>query len=520
MSLLATAIVLLPALARSAAETGSNPALATFKSRCAGCHGDTEGRIPSKATLAEMAPGTVINTLSNGIMRPMAIGLSDREIQQIAIYLTGKQPTPLGPVGPDPNLCSKSDRVKLDVAKLAVSPSGYVVFYADDLKNLYAADALSGKVLWSTEIDKHPHAVITGSPTYYDGLLYVPVSSTEETVTNDSDYSCCSFRGSVVALDAETGKITWKTYPISEVPKPYRVSQGKQLLGPAGAAIWSAPTIDPKRGLVFATTGDSYTDVDTRGTDAVVAMDLKTGAIRWISQVTAKDSWLGGCGADSSPKAANCPSDVGQDADFGSSAALVNLRSGRQILVVGQKLGVVYAMDPDDRGNILWQTKVGNGGLAGGIQFGVSVDSTSVYAAVSDMAEPDDVGRPGITALRLANGSQIWHVQTPKIACSWHGTCSRGQSAAVSAMPGAVFSGALDGHLRAYSTANGAVLWDFDTAGELYDTVNGIRKIRGGALNGGGPTLAGGMVYQHSGYSGATGTDGLNLLFAFSVDGK
>jgi polyvinyl alcohol dehydrogenase (cytochrome) len=229
---LATAIVLLPALARSAAETGSNPAPATFKSRCAGCHGDTEGRIPSKSTLAEMAPATVINALTNGIMRPMAIGLSDREIQQIAIYLTGKQPTPRGPVGPDPNLCSKSDRIKLGassqwngwgldlagtrfqsrpglsakdvsrlkvkwtfaypgskngqvtivgdrlfisstggkvyslnaktgcvywridtpgsvrttpvIAKLAASPSGYVVFYADDLKNLYAADALSG----------------------------------------------------------------------------------------------------------------------------------------------------------------------------------------------------------------------------------------------------------------------------------------------------------------------------------------------------------------------------------------
>jgi polyvinyl alcohol dehydrogenase (cytochrome) len=371
--------------------------------------------------------------------------------------------------------------------------------------------------VWSTKVEDHSRAVLTGSPVLHRDVLYVPVSSGEEITTNEADYVCCTFRGSLVAIDVRTGKILWKTHTIDEAPKPHRTVQGRQLMGPAGAAIWSSPTIDEKRGLVYAATGDSYTDVDTKGADAIIAFEMKTGKIKWINQVTEKDNFMVGCPRTGAAPA-NCPTPLGPDVDFGSPPILHTLPSGKQIILAGQKSSVVYGMDPDDNGKTLWQVKLGRGGAAGGVEWGMAADQAQVYAALADTGAG---GNPSITALRISGGEKVWQVATPTVTCPPGRRCPRAQSAPVSVIPGVVFSGAMDGHLRAYAAKDGAIIWDFDTADQTYDTVNGVKGARGGTLDATGPTIVGGMLFQHSGYGGVmAGPNGQNLLMAFSVDGK
>jgi polyvinyl alcohol dehydrogenase (cytochrome) len=402
------------------------------------------------------------------------------------------------------------------VGRLAASPSGYAVFLGDDRATEFALDAMTGKLLWSAKLETHPRSMLTGASAFHDGVVYVPVSSAEEIATNEPDYVCCGFRGSVVALRADTGKLIWKTFSVDQPPKPYRVSQGKQLTGPAGGAVWSAPTLDLKRGVLYAATGDSYTDVDTDGADAVMAIDLKTGDVKWRNQVTAKDNFMVGC--PPGPKApANCPSPVGPDVDFGSSVMLRTLPNGHDILIAGQKSGVAYGLDPDS-GKTLWQVKLGRGGASGGVEWGMASDKANAYVAIADGGRG---GSPGLNAVNLATGAVVWKTPTPVLPCAPGQRCTVAQSAPVSVIPGVAFSGAVDGHLRAYDTRTGAIVWDFDTAGATYDTVNGIKGAKGGALDATGPVIVGGMVFQHSGYPGVMmGPGGRNLLMAFSVDGK
>lgn len=402
------------------------------------------------------------------------------------------------------------------VGPLAKSPSGFAVYVNDDRKNVNALDAMTGKLIWSVKVEDHSRAVLTGSPVLHRDVLYVPVSSGEEITTNEADYVCCTFRGSLVAVDVKTGKILWKTHTIEEAPRP-RVSQGRQLMGPAGAAIWSSPTIDVKRGLIYAATGDSYTDVDTKASDAIIAFDMKTGAIRWINQVTENDNFMVGC-PRTGPAPPNCPTPLGPDVDFGSPPILRTLPGGKQIILAGQKSSVVYGMDPDNNGKTLWQVKLGRGGAAGGVEWGMAADEANVYAALADTGAG---GNPSITALRIAGGEKVWQAPTPQVTCPAGRRCPVAQSAPVTVIPGVVFSGAMDGHLRAYAIKDGAIVWDFDTAATTYDTVNGVKAARGGTLDATGPTIVGGMLFQHSGYGGVmAGPNGQNLLMAFSVDGK
>jgi polyvinyl alcohol dehydrogenase (cytochrome) len=267
--------------------------------------------------------------------------------------------------------------------------------------------------------------------------------------------------------------------------------------------------------VIYAATGNSYTDVDTKGDDAIIAFDLETGKIKWSSQVTPKDNFLVNCW----PKpTGNCPSEPGPDVDFGSSPILRTLPNGKQVILAGQKSGVVYALDPDNKGKILWQVKVGEGGALGGVEWGHAVDEQNVYVAISDVA-PIGKRTPGLAALKIATGEKLWRVPTPKPDCAWGAEkCEAAQSAAVTGIPGVVFSGAIDGRLRAYSTKDGSIIWDFDTATKLYDTVNGV-KAAGGSLDVGGPTIAGGILYVNSGYGVFFGQPG-NALLAFAVDGE
>jgi polyvinyl alcohol dehydrogenase (cytochrome) len=379
-----------------------------------------------------------------------------------------------------------------------------VAYFGDVQANAYAIDAQNGELLWKTKLDPHPVARITAAPKVYNGRVYVPVSSVEEVPAANASYPCCTFRGSVVALDASTGKQIWKSYAIPDEPKPTRKnSAGTQLMGPAGAAIWSSPTLDLDRKLIYVATGNAYTEPHTGYSDAIIAFDMETGAMRWSQQTTPKDGWNFAC---INPNKASCPEESGPDLDFGASPILHGW------LIAGQKSGVVHALDPDAKGKIVWQTRVGKGSALGGIEWGMAVDDDNVYVALSDQDQRNPAGGGGLFALRLKTGEKVWTVPAPKPACAGKAGCTAAQMAPVTAIPGVVFTGSMDGHLRAYRTSDGSPLWDFDTLRD-FDTVNGV-KAKGGSLNATGPTIYGGMLFVNSGYGALGGMPG-NVLLAF-----
>jgi polyvinyl alcohol dehydrogenase (cytochrome) len=343
------------------------------------------------------------------------------------------------------------------------------------------------------------------------------VSSLEELSAPAPGYECCKFRGSVAALAARDGTVLWQTYVIEEKSAPYRkTATGTQLYGPAGGSVWSAPTLDPKRKLLYVGTGNSYTDVPTARTDSILALEMGTGAVRWVNQLHPRDNYIVGCDSPHSAGKGDCPRTLGPDVDFGVSPILRALPDGRQILLTGAKSGQIYGLDPDS-GKQLWMAQVGVGSSLGGLEWGAAADRAQMYAAVSDAGAK--TAKPGgLVALRISDGKQVWRAEPPAPACSWGPrNCLAAQSQAVSAMPGVVFSGSQDGHLRAYAASDGRVIWDFDTA-QLFHAVNGV-PASGGSLDNGGATIAGGMVYVNSGYGRITGQPG-NLLLAFSVEGR
>ena len=383
-------------------------------------------------------------------------------------------------------------KLKRTLAHLDVIKAPSAAFFGDDTGTVYALDAQKGTLLWKTQVDTHPLARIVAAPTLYNDRLYVAVSSTEEAAAADPSYSCCTFRGSVAALDIANGKTTWKSYTVLEVPVPTRKNAaGIQEFGPAGAAVASSPTIDVTRNVLYVATGGGAAGVEQSLTDAVVAFDLADGKLRWVKQLLRPDA-----GATS--------------AGFLSSPVLRTLTTGNQILLAGQKSGVMYGLDPDHGGDILWQTKGADSAPSGGgIAWGSAADHRNVYFAVSGLLAQPAIPSGGLTALDFKTGTLRWHTRSPELACSWgERNCSHAQAQAVTVMPGSVFSGSMDGHLRAYSTINGKILWDFDTAKE-YQTKNGV-KASGGPLDRGGATIVNGTVYVNSG----------NALLAFTVDGK
>lgn len=399
----------------------------------------------------------------------------------------------------------------------AGSKAKMAAYFGDERANVYAVDAETGQQLWKLKLDDHPVARITGSPVLHRDRLYVPVSSVEEAISRPDKYECCKFRGSMAALDSYTGKLIWKSYSIPEEPKPYKKnSAGTQLYGPAGAAIWSAPTLDLKRGVLYAGTGNSYTDVVASGSDSIIAFDLATGKTRWVNQVLPNDNFIMNC---RQPGVGNCPKDAGPDFDFGSSPILRKLPNGKDVILAGNKAGILFALDPDNQGKKLWEVKLGAGTALGGIEWGFTADATNVYVPVADPFGQPDQRKPGLSAVKIATGEVLWQVPAPAVKCSW-GTqrCNNAQSAAASLIPGVIFSGTSDGHLRAYATADGKIIWDFDTAAEPYNAING-KQAKGGTIDAGGAVIANGVVYVNSGYGRILGMPG-NVLLAFSVDGK
>jgi polyvinyl alcohol dehydrogenase (cytochrome) len=390
-------------------------------------------------------------------------------------------------------------------------PRNFAIYFGDMRANVYALDASTGRLLWKVRVEDHPLAHITGAPQIYKNFLYVPVSSSEEGRSSDVHYSCCTFRGSVVALDAKTGRQVWKTYTISEPPKPTRKnSAGTQLWAPAGAAVWNSPTIDPKRRALYVGTGNGYTEPASERSDSILALDLKSGRILWSAQGTRDDTWIRGC-ESSAPE--NCPKHLGPDHDFGSSPILRTVPNGRRILVAAQKSGNVFAYDPDRRGTLLWKTSLAEGSpsVEGLIVFGGAADEESGYFPLTT---------GGAAALELATGERKWVTRFDMPGTDSAGNpLPYGETAAGSAIAGVFFSGGWDGILRALSTSDGKVIWQYDTV-RKFETVNGVAG-GGGSMGAPGPTIAGGMLFVGSGYLSNPGPGEAypgNVLLAFGVE--
>jgi polyvinyl alcohol dehydrogenase (cytochrome) len=384
---------------------------------------------------------------------------------------------------------SKKARRRARNAHIDMTKPPSAVFFGDDAGFVYALDAQRGTLLWKSAADSQPTARIRGAPVLYRNRLYVPVSSSLEDAAPGADAasSCCTFRGGVVALDIVTGQTVWRHYTIPEAAQPVRRADGTEQWGPAGAAVGSAPTVDARRGVLYVATGRPFGGGDSSAVNAIEALDLEDGRVRWRKQPGARE-----------PAAA-------AGASFDGPPILRTLPNGRQVLLAGQRSGAVYALDPDLGGEVVWQARVGDG--AGGAQWGPAADHRNLYVA-----------RAGLAAIDLKSGVTRWHAQPPPAVCSWAvRDCPQGQSQALTVMPGIAFAGALDGHLRAYSTIGGDIVWDFDTA-RSFPTVNGVAAA-GGSLNHGGPTIVGGMMFVNSGAGDGAGRPG-NALLAFSVGGK
>jgi len=377
--------------------------------------------------------------------------------------------------------------------------SRFALYFGDVRANVYAIDATTGRLLWENRVDENAVAGITGAPALYEGRLYVPVSSREEANGPNPLYPCCTFRGSVVALDAGTGKTIWKSYVIQQEPKAtHKNSIGTQMYGPAGGAVWNTPTIDPKNKALYIGTGNTYTEPAAAGTDAIMALDLATGKHLWSVQDTLNDAWMA-CGE--AWGTANCPREMGPDYDFGASPVLRTLPSGKRLLIAGQKSGMIWAHDPDQKGAVVWKTQIPEKLALGEITFGGAADDQYAYFGVSSV---------GVAAVRLSNGERAW--TTPIKAAGPR----LGIGAALTVIPGAVFGGGYDGVVRALSTKDGELLWQFNMLQE-FKTVNGV-PAKGGSMGSAGPVIAGGTVFVPSGYTfGERGTPG-NALLAFSPE--
>ena len=394
------------------------------------------------------------------------------------------------------------------------------VYFGDFNGHVYALDAGTGSLLWKSTLEDHANVTITGSPKLHKDRLYVPMSSTEWASAAIPDYECCTFRGGIAAFDTADGRMLWKSHTIAEEPKPTgtKNSTGAITWAPAGAPIWGSPTIDEKRNLIYAGTGQAYTSPAATTSDSIIAFNLDTGEIEWVWQATQGDAWNMSCFIG---RAESCPEEDGPDFDFGAPPILLSLSNGQDVLLAGQKSGYVYALNPDKEGMLIWKKRIGLGGFSGGVHWGMAADSDTLYVPNADtnyINKWQGERKPGLYALDAANGDQIWFTPTPT-ACSEEDkpACDPGLSAAISAIPGAVFGGAFDGHLRAYDSQTGAILWDFNTA-QKFETVSGdIGK--GGSIESDGPVVANGHVLINSGYLYG-GRMGGNVLLAFTVDGK
>ena len=398
---------------------------------------------------------------------------------------------------------------------LAEVDGEWMLFFGDVLGHVYGVRAEDGRQLWRVRADDHPNATITGSPSYHDGRLYVPVSALEVGLAIDPTYECCTFRGSVVALNAIDGAVVWKTYTIAATPAVTgQNAVGTNIIGPSGAVVWNSPSIDPRSDQLFIGTGENMSSPATPTSDAMIAMDLDSGEINWVFQGTTGDVWNGACDT-TTPE--NCPVEKGPDFDFGGATIIVDTDRHGPLVVAGQKSGFVHAVDLKT-GQVVWQTRVGRGGIQGGIHFGIAAAGQTLLVPISDMADGrtyPDPDKPGMHALDANTGEMLWS-QLHEDECDGRRSCHPGISQVPTVIGDTVIAGAMDGRVRAYDIKTGDVLWSLDTT-EAFKTTFGS-MTRGGSMGGAaGPVAGGGMLLLSSGYGLYNHMPG-NLLLALTLD--
>jgi len=391
-----------------------------------------------------------------------------------------------------------------------------MVYFGDLTSKLYAVEALTGELTWSRRMDDHPSATLTGTPAFHDGTLYVPVSSLEVVPAADPEYECCTFRGHLDAVDAKSGEVKWQFWAISEEPRRSE-RDGKASYAPSGAPMWTSPTIDAKRGVLYAGTGENYSSPADQNSDSIFAIDLASGRRVWHRQTIAGDAWNVACMMEENP---NCPSERGPDFDHSSSPLLIDVGGGKQVLAVGHKNGIVYGLDPDAKGKVLWETKIGRGSIQGGVHWGMAAEGTTVYVPINDMNNTrngdlldPNAARPGMHAVDARTGRKLWSNVQSNVCGEGRPFCDPGVSAAVTAVPGAVIAGHMDGWIRAYSRNSGKRLWEFNTV-RSFDTVNGMEG-RGGSMSGPGAAVGDGYLVINSGY-GLYSHEAGNVLLVFA----
>lgn len=394
-------------------------------------------------------------------------------------------------------------------------------YFGDIIANLYALDAQTGELIWEASPDDHHSATLTGTPAFANGAVYVPVSSLEVVTAANPDYECCTFRGHVMAFDANDGSVIWDSYAIPSPPISVgKTGTGTGMLAPSGAPAWTSPTIDIDKNLLIFGTGENYSSPADSNSDAIIAVQLDTGERLWSRQTFAGDAWNVACMMADNP---NCPEEDGPDYDQSSSPLLVNVDENQTYVVAGQKDGRVFALDWQTGQTKLWEVRLGRGSIQGGVHFGMAAAHATVFVPINDMNDTrngewldPEKARPGVSAVNAATGDVLWQHVQEDICDDGRPFCDPGVSAPLTALDGAVIAGHLDGVIRIYDSESGEIIWSYDTTQAVMGT-NGV-TAKGGSMSGSGPAVTDGHLVINSGY-GLYNHEAGNALLVFAPKG-
>ena len=396
------------------------------------------------------------------------------------------------------------------------------IYIIDNDFVVYKLKAVDGSLIWKTKIPKeHESNTPSASPLQVDRYLLIPVSTYETVMAMDPRYECCQSSGAMVAIDTETGNILWN-HRVEQKPKNVGkgfISRSKKF-APSGSAVWNSPAVDIKEGRVFFGTGQSLQSPASNFSDAIITLDLETGKRIWSTQTLAGDAYNVGCEVPVVSRMV-CPKENGPDFDFGASVIQSLDINGKKILLAGQKSGEVFRLNPDN-GEIVWRSRIGNGGLLGGVHFGMATDQVKLYVPISDRwvnRDYDDFARPGLYAVDFESGTILWSVMSDNICKDrkplyGEGNCFPGFSAPISIANDLLFAGSLDGRFSAHSTKDGTKLWEFDTL-RNFQTVNKQPAV-GGSIDAAGPVISDNWIFINSGYA-QHGQMAGNVILAFSI---
>lgn len=405
--------------------------------------------------------------------------------------------------------------ISVDIWNIDDTNSDPTIYFGDLLGNVYALRAKTGALIWRDRADNHPSTTITGAPALNGDVLYVPVSSLEVVLAVNPLYECCTGRGSVVAYDTKTGDRLWQTYTVPELATLQSLNDaGTKMYGASGSTVWNSPTIDTTRNQLYVGTGENMSSPADHTSDAIFAIDLSTGKVNWIYQALANDAWNTACDTNT-PQ--SCPEEGGPDFDFGAGTLMVKTNSGRQLIVAGQKSGIVHALEPAT-GKLVWKSRVGRGGIQGGVHFGMAAGDGKIYVPISDWPdgrEYDTPDRPGLHALDAETGDFLWYSPAPNV-CAGRNFCEPGISQAISVISGTVFAGGMDGVMRAHDADTGKVLFQIDTA-KPFISISGEMATGGSFGGGSGATAKNGLVVISSGYGIYAHMPG-NMLMMLSAE--